>query len=179
MSSFVPTPRTMVTCNDRRMQGNPRSIANILNASSAYRIPPYQRAYQWEAERWQGLAHDVQQLTMKPKGDPPHWLGILLLSDDTGTKHPGDDSVQSYTVIDGQQRLTTTILWLAALEHHANDKGTPIKLDVSKFAALDVQGSTVPIQDRARGQVATCEERVASRKGAHSRPTHTSDISST
>ncbi|WP_104106680.1 DUF262 domain-containing protein [Nocardioides sp. 616] len=121
------------------MQGNPRSIANILNASSAYRIPPYQRAYQWEAERWQGLAHDVQQLTMKPKGDPPHWLGILLLSDDTGTKHPGDDSVQSYTVIDGQQRLTTTILWLAALAHHAKDNGRAIKLDVSKFAALHVQ----------------------------------------
>lgn len=129
----------MATCNDRRMQGNPRSIANILNASSAYRIPPYQRAYQWEAERWQGLAHDVQQLTMKPKGEPPHWLGILLLSDDTGTKHPGDDSIQSYTVIDGQQRLTTTILWLAALAHHAKDNGKPIKLDVSKFAALDVQ----------------------------------------
>ena len=35
----------MATCNDRGMQGNPRSIANILNASSAYRIPPYQRAY--------------------------------------------------------------------------------------------------------------------------------------
>lgn len=121
------------------MQGNPRTIANMLNASSAYRIPPYQRAYQWDAQRWQGLAHDVYQLTAKPESDPPHWLGILLLSEEDGLNFPGDDSVRLYTVIDGQQRLTTTILWLAAVAHHAKDMGSPIALDVAKFAAVEVQ----------------------------------------
>lgn len=121
------------------MLGNPSSIAKVLNASSAYRIPPYQRAYQWEKDRWHGLAHDVQQLTSKPRTEPPHWLGILLLSEDSGVTFPGDDSVQLYTVIDGQQRLTTSILWLAALAHHAADAGAPISLDVTKFAQVEVQ----------------------------------------
>lgn len=121
------------------MQGNSSTIANILNASSAYRVPPYQRAYQWEADRWQGLAHDVYQLTSKPKNEPPHWLGILLLSEESGITFPGDDSVRLYTVIDGQQRITTTILWLAAIAHHAKDLGTPLKLDVSRFAQVEVQ----------------------------------------
>ncbi|MFQ6170947.1 DUF262 domain-containing protein [Oryzobacter sp. R7] len=121
------------------MLGNPAKIANVLNASSAYRIPPYQRAYQWDKERWQGLAHDVFQLTSKPAGEPPHWLGILLLSEDGGVVFPGDDSIRTYTVIDGQQRLTTSILWLAAIAHHAADIQDPITMDVGKFAHVDVQ----------------------------------------
>lgn len=122
------------------MIGNRATIANLLNASSAYRIPPYQRAYQWNDERWHGVAHDVYELTSKPSTDPPHWLGIMLLSEDTGTVFPGADSgVRLYTVIDGQQRLTTTVLWLAALAHHAKDVGNPISLDVTKFAQIEVQ----------------------------------------
>jgi hypothetical protein len=121
------------------MQGGSLTLGKALSSSSSYRIPPYQRAYQWDVDRWQGLAHDSFQLALKPPSDPPHWLGILLLSDETGVKVPGDKRAQLYTVIDGQQRLTTTILWLAALAHHAKEHNKPISLDVAKLAALQVQ----------------------------------------
>jgi hypothetical protein len=44
--------------------------------------PPYQRQYQWNSERWQSFVSDVSNAAGGNSADPPHWLGILLLSND-------------------------------------------------------------------------------------------------
>src|SRR5947207_737620 len=102
------------------MKGEDRKVGQVLHASNAYAIPPYQRDYQWAAARWQGVVSDVVQAATAA-GDVPHWLGIILLTEDPEVRFPGDRSVQGYTVIDGQQRLVTLLVWLAALAHHAMD----------------------------------------------------------
>lgn len=61
-----------------------------------YVIPEYQREYTWEEERVQSLLNDVE------KG--PKFLGYIFLDKDGRT----------YEIVDGQQRITTITLALAA-----------------------------------------------------------------
>ena len=97
------------------MQSLHQPVKRVLGAGSVYSIPPYQRQYQWTNELWQALIHDVLTIGTAPEVDPPHGLGILLLTSDESVRFPDDDSLSNYSVIDGQQRLTTTYLILGAL----------------------------------------------------------------
>jgi len=125
------------------VQGSPQSLKTVLSGFNAYTIPPYQRAYQWDAKQWHGLVHDVLTASTMPEDDPPHWLGILLLSDDASARYPSEPDVehvsQRFTVIDGQQRLVTTTLWLAALKHHAEAHGQQLNFTVESLSSINVQ----------------------------------------
>ena len=74
-----------------------------------------------------------------PDSEPPHWLGILLLTTDETVRFPDDDSLSNYSVIDGQQRLVTLVIWLSALHHHAHDTGEEISFDISKISKVNAQ----------------------------------------
>jgi hypothetical protein len=121
------------------MQSHNQEVRHVLGAGSAYSIPPYQRQYAWTEELWQALIHDVLLIDTAPPSDPPHWMGILLLTTDDSVKFPDDDSLSNYSVIDGQQRLVTLIIWLSALYHHAIDNGQEVNFDLSKMAKANVQ----------------------------------------
>lgn len=123
------------------MQGEIKSLGEILTESSSYSIPPYQRQYQWNSERWQGFVSDVSNSLTSTEGSPQHWLGILLLSKDNQITLPGDSEPSNYMVIDGQQRLVTVIVWIAALVHHAKSSGETINFDLDSISELAVQVS--------------------------------------
>lgn len=74
-----------------------------------------------------------------PENNPPHWLGILLLTTNENVRFPDDDSLNNYSVIDGQQRLVTLFIWISALCHHAEDNGESINFDLKKLAQLHPQ----------------------------------------
>lgn len=123
------------------MQGKLKSVSEIFKSTSKYAVPPYQRQYQWDEVRWQALASDVGRAADARSTDPHHWLGILLLSIENGLPLPGDDSGVDYSLIDGQQRLVTLLIWFAALVHHAKDSGQTVNLKLSDLATLSVQVS--------------------------------------
>ena len=122
-----------------RMQSLNQSVKRVLGTGSVYSIPPYQRQYQWKEELWQSLIHDVLTIETAPDSEPPHWLGILLLTTDETVRFPDDDSLSNYSVIDGQQRLVTLVIWLSALHHHAHDTGEEISFDISKISKVNAQ----------------------------------------
>jgi hypothetical protein len=108
------------------MQGHNQQLDELFRGNCRYLIPQYQRDYQWEPANWQALIRDIIDISTVPEMNPlspgtpiSHWMGILLLT--RGENIPGD-LVQEYLVIDGQQRLVTFRLWLAALEHAAQDR---------------------------------------------------------
>lgn len=82
-----------------------QSIADIYNGSQVtYEVPIYQRNYAWEDDEISALIQDVYDAYTSAK--PTYFIGTLV------SFHKGD---QVYEVIDGQQRLTTINLVLAAL----------------------------------------------------------------
>jgi len=88
-----------------RLQYDLVGIATAL-ASAEYRVPTYQRSYAWKETQVQDFWDDLRQAM--DAGDPDYFLGTLVLT-------TGDANERRITIIDGQQRLATTSLFLAAL----------------------------------------------------------------
>lgn len=96
-----------------------QSIAEIYNGTQVtYEVPIYQRNYAWEDDEITALIQDVYDAYLQNKDASKkgtYFIGTLV------SYHKGD---QVYEVIDGQQRLTTTNLVLAALDIPRQNKLT-------------------------------------------------------
>lgn len=80
----------------------------LMGNGLTYRIPRFQRDYSWTEEEWEDLWMDILG-TVKPEGEPAHYMGYLVLQSD-------NDKV--FDVIDGQQRLTTlSLITLSVLKN--------------------------------------------------------------
>lgn len=75
------------------------------DASFCYIIPKYQREYTWSHKEWKDLYDDLSE------NDFGYFIGSIICIN-TGSNA---NNITQYEVIDGQQRLTTLSLLLAAL----------------------------------------------------------------
>ena len=99
-----------------------RPIHLILpDRSTCYQIPAFQRNFQWGYSQLHGLVRDIQRAIFHPD-NKPHWIGVALIASASQTcdlvnTEPGH---VCYDVLDGQQRLLTTRIWIVALldEYH-------------------------------------------------------------
>ncbi len=92
------------------MDARPKTVSDILHTGDQYIIPFFQRYYSWKKEHWDRLKKDIWAL-MEDDAKMVHFLGPLVC---TPTSHyPG--GIPAYQLIDGQQRLTTLTVLLAAL----------------------------------------------------------------
>jgi len=81
-----------------------------------YVVPSYQRNFVWtEPDHWEPLWEDVRELTQQVINDPkrtkPHFLGTIITKE-IGTAE--GSHINRWWVVDGQQRLTTLQLLIAA-----------------------------------------------------------------
>lgn len=84
------------------------SIQQLFKNSENIRIPAYQRAYSWEDKQCLQFLDDLLEQRGKK-----YYLGQFLFEKDGNT----------FFIIDGQQRLTTTILFLSAVAKIQNERG--------------------------------------------------------
>ncbi len=81
--------------------------------STIFSIPVYQRNYTWEEENCEKLLQDIINISQNKK---THFMGsityILHLIDDEKSLR----KLQEFVIIDGQQRVTTIMLLLKAIE---------------------------------------------------------------
>lgn len=83
-----------------------------------YHIPVYQRAYSWEEKQWKCFLDDLREAT---KGDNHYFFGnVLLEKSGNGSK---------VDIIDGQQRITTIVIFARALYNVLKDKAASEKLN--------------------------------------------------
>ena len=86
-------------------------ITNIFNNATLIEVPFFQRPYVWNEELWAKFIEDMEFVVKTRK---PHFLGAIILKD-AGQPGPGENYAQHRTVVDGQQRLTTFLLFLKVL----------------------------------------------------------------
>ena len=116
------------------MKTDSLQVGRVLQDNRRYTVPIYQRQYAWSDERLEPYWNDVATKAEETLADRPrfmHYMGALILA-------PGADGysvgrVPSLQVVDGQQRLTTFQLFLAALRDVARRLG---RLDL--HSQLDV-----------------------------------------
>ncbi len=86
-------------------------ILKLLEGSQQFVIPIYQRMYSWKKRHCHQLWEDVLRVGAHSEA-PPHFFGSIVYMEPE-PQNLGD--VRKLLVIDGQQRLTTISLLLAAL----------------------------------------------------------------
>ncbi|MGN8817899.1 DUF262 domain-containing protein [Oribacterium sp. HCP28S3_H8] len=93
------------------MDAHKALIADIFNSSTQLEIPFFQRAYVWQEDLWERFENDMEFVT---ETDKPHFFGSIILKEGEPPKK-GDNFTARKTVVDGQQRLTTFLIFLKVL----------------------------------------------------------------
>jgi hypothetical protein len=90
------------------VQADPRTVREVLTEDH-YRVPAYQRNYAWgEEEIWQLIDDLLDAATDKTTGE--YFLGNIVVSASQGSAE------NPFSVVDGQQRLTTLHLLFKYLD---------------------------------------------------------------
>lgn len=88
------------------------SINQVFLNNRILKIPFFQRGYVWEKKNWEQFFNDIANVASMEENEMPekYFLGSIILKD-AGFK----SGSQQYDVIDGQQRLTTIVMFMKAL----------------------------------------------------------------
>ena len=81
----------------------------IESSKRTFNIPVYQRNYDWKTTHCERLFEDIEKIA-KDEERESHFLGTIVYVDGKRTAN-----FREFIVIDGQQRLTSTMLLLKAL----------------------------------------------------------------
>lgn len=102
-----------------------QSISKLFT-EKLYRIPDYQRGYAWGEKQLKEFWGDVLQL----ENEKNHYVGVLTLEEvDPNIYDKWEDDLwiikskrfKPYFIVDGQQRLTTTVILLQAVTESVNE----------------------------------------------------------
>ncbi|WRA39795.1 DUF262 domain-containing protein [Helicobacter pylori] len=93
---------------------------------TVFSIPVYQRNYTWEEENCEKLLQDIVSISQNKK---THFMGSItyilhLIDDEKSLKQ-----LQEFVIIDGQQRVTTIMLLLKAIETKIQNEGIKKEID--------------------------------------------------
>ncbi len=107
------------------MKPDTHTVQQLFERDVRYIVPLYQRPYVWDEEhQWAPLWDDITALLQHQEGGDSsglwsHFLGAIVLDQEQTV--PGQ--IPRFTVIDGQQRLTTLQLLVAAAASAVADVG--------------------------------------------------------
>lgn len=98
------------------MKATATTVHKLIQGSKVFLIPTFQRRYTWRKPQWAQLWGDLlAEYELKHPDDPDalygHFLGSVVLHPALGPA----STLMRHQVIDGQQRLTTILVLLAAL----------------------------------------------------------------
>ena len=99
------------------MRASETRLRALLEGQQHYVIPLFQRPYSWQRNDWDTLWNDIiETYRFNPAGG--HFLGSIVSKSQPGTP----EGVSPYIVIDGQQRLTTLSIVIAALRDRVSEE---------------------------------------------------------
>ena len=92
-----------------KIKGAEYQLAKIFSSDFDYDIPSYQRPYAWTEEETDTLFEDLYDFYINEPSDENYFLGSIVLIKEDDKPHAD--------VIDGQQRLTTLTILVAAITY--------------------------------------------------------------
>lgn len=92
-----------------------KKTLTTLFSEFIYRIPDYQRGYAWVEKQWNDFAQDIDALV--DEQGPGHYTGTVVVyaGGNSETVNYGTRRLKVVDVVDGQQRLTTSSLYLSVV----------------------------------------------------------------
>ena len=96
---------------DKDMDAHKSLIADIFNGSTLVEVPFFQRSYVWKEDLWGRFLEDMEFISQTNK---PHFFGSIILKE--GPKPQSGELYSAVkTIVDGQQRLTTFLIFMKVL----------------------------------------------------------------
>jgi uncharacterized protein with ParB-like and HNH nuclease domain len=131
------------------MQAQEARLRKLIEGTTQYVVPLFQRPYSWSEKQWKTLWDDVTEQAAHDDARP-HFLGSIV----TAPAKSVPEGVGKYLLIDGQQRLTTMQILLASLRDTAGANGHDRlcekvngKFLVNTYEEEDEQLKVLPTQD--------------------------------
>ncbi len=90
------------------MEASKKNITEIFNRASRLQVPYFQRSYVWDEQQWDRFLEDMEFAVTSNRH---YFMGAVILKQ---LEVPIGETA-TYTIIDGQQRLTTFVLFFKAL----------------------------------------------------------------
>lgn len=87
----------------------------LKSSTTIFNIPVYQRNYEWTTEQCQQLFDDIESI-INNNYESSHFLGQLFMY-----LNGGEHRVNIYNILDGQQRITSFMLFLKAIADVIDD----------------------------------------------------------
>jgi hypothetical protein len=96
-------------------------LGPLLSGPKHFVVPYFQRAYSWRRHQWNTLFDDILELYELGTSNT-HFLGsMVLLKEPDSVVSPTPAATSPTLVIDGQQRIVTLSLFLAAIRDAASE----------------------------------------------------------
>lgn len=90
------------------MKASKENLTSFIGSNQYYEIPFFQRSYVWDVDQWERIIDDAIYASETRK---PLFLGAVIFKKRTNSEGLHD----GFTIIDGQQRLTTLFIFFKVL----------------------------------------------------------------
>jgi uncharacterized protein with ParB-like and HNH nuclease domain/predicted transport protein len=111
------------------MKASSANFLTVIKGPKQFVIPIYQRTYSWQIAQCNKLFNDILRIS-KDGSSPGHFIGSVVYFQES--IHTVSD-VPKLLVIDGQQRLTTISIMIAALAEFVRDNQVIIDTNFTKL----------------------------------------------
>ena len=103
------------------MKAAKSSVWDLYNGAKQYVVPLFQRPYVWSRAQWEQLWSDITEQYVMKTGNPrdkipDRFLGSIVVVREY------EKNLDKYTIIDGQQRITTISIILAVIRAFAKER---------------------------------------------------------
>lgn len=136
------------------MKSETWTVQQVFQDRRQYLVPFYQRAYVWnKEEQWDPLWTDVAdkaEARSEGRSPAPHFLGAIVLEPQ---ERRGLRGVETYHIIDGQQRLTTLQYLLESAAMAARESGAGALLPLIEGCVWNPNPETMENADIERFKV--------------------------
>ncbi|MDU1228907.1 MAG: DUF262 domain-containing HNH endonuclease family protein [Clostridium sp.] len=102
------------------MENGQKTIKDLFDGKKIFKIPEYQRAYAWEEKQLHDFIEDIKN----QREDKNYFFGTILFQE-VGSK----SNFEVIEIVDGQQRITTLIIFLNELIKTIHNETKEIYVD--------------------------------------------------
>lgn len=92
------------------MEAGKRKISDVLSRGTILKVPFFQRSYVWNTNQWERFLEDMDYVS---RSNSPYFMGSVIFKQIETATHEIERDVRE--IVDGQQRLTTLLLFFKVL----------------------------------------------------------------